>query len=103
MIKTSAVDFGQFRHRPAFFFRLRPISTSANLDVEFWDVEFLDHKGWGPEGWRPQPGESGVPKPGAPKGRGVQRREEGGPAEGRSSGGGVQRRRGPAEGLEFGV
>ena len=83
----SAVDFGQFRLRPAFFFefgqfRFRPIWISANFDFgQFLDVEFLDHKGWGPEGWRPKPGKSGVPKGGAP---------EGGAPEGGGEGWGAQ-------------
>ena len=76
IVVTSAIDFGQFRLRPAFFFefgqfRLRPISTSANFDFGqfrlrpiFSDVEFLDHKGWGPEGWRPRRVEA--PKGGGP-------------------------------------
>ena len=51
----SAVDFGNFDFGQRFF-RVRPISTSANFDFgQFGDVEFLDHKGWGPEGWRPKP------------------------------------------------
>ena len=59
---TSAVDFGQFRLRPAFFFRVRPISTSAN----FWMLNFGTtkcgapkggpKKKWGPEGWGAQKG-----------------------------------------------
>ena len=54
----SAIDFGQFRLRPVFFFRvrpirLRPISTSAN----FWMLNFGLLNFWpqrGPEGWRPK-------------------------------------------------
>ena len=44
----------------SFFFRLRPISTSANFDFgqfdfdQFLDVEFLVHQGWDPIGWRPR-------------------------------------------------
>ena len=77
---TSAIDFGQFRLRPALFFdfgqfRLRPISTSANFDFgQFLDVEFFDDKVWGPrrvggpKGWRPKPRKSGPRRVGAPKG-----------------------------------
>ena len=82
----SAIDFGQFRLRPAFFFefgqfdfgqfRLRPISTSAN----FWMLNFGTTKGGppkggGPEGGGPNPEKVGPRKVGpegveAPKGGG---------------------------------
>ena len=72
----SAFAFGQL-----FFFRFRPISTSANFDfhqfrlrpiwtsANFLDVEFLDHNGWGPKGrgWRSKPGKGGGPKGRGPK------------------------------------
>ena len=56
MTGTSAIDFGQFRHR---------ISTSANFDfgqsisANFWMLNFGTTKcgaleGWGPEGWGTQ-------------------------------------------------
>ena len=62
----SAIDFGQFRLRPAFFFdfgqfRLRPISTSANsISANFWMLNFWTMKvelpkGGGPEGGGPNP------------------------------------------------
>ena len=57
--QMSAIDFGHFRLRPAFFFefgqfdfgqfRLRPISTA-----NFWMLNFLDGKVWSPQGWSPQ-------------------------------------------------
>ena len=66
----SAIDFGQFRLRPAFFFefgqfRLRPISTSANFggapkgwrprrvaqNLEKSGPRRLGPEGWSPEGW----------------------------------------------------
>ena len=93
-VSSSAIDFGQFRLRPAFFFefgqfdfgqfRLRPISTSANFDfgpsisANFWMLNFWTSKGgapkgWRPRGWRPKPRKSGPRKVGprrveAPKG-----------------------------------
>ena len=79
--RESAIDFGQFRLRPAFFFffstsanstsanfdfgqfRLRPISTSAN----FWMLNFGTTKSGAPKGGAPK---GGAPKGGAPKGGG---------------------------------
>ena len=76
MLNLSAIDFGQFRLQPAFFF-----SSSANFDFgqidfgQFLDVKFWDDKVWALEGWRgapkgggPKPRKSGAPKGGAQKG-----------------------------------
>ena len=65
---TSAIDFGQFRLRPAFFFRVRPISTSANFNfgqfrlrpistsANFWMLNFRTTKGRAPKGGAPKGG-----------------------------------------------
>ena len=55
----SAIDFGQFRLRPAFFFEFGQFDFGQFLDVEFWD-----DKVWGPR-------RVGAPKGGAPKGGGA--------------------------------
>ena len=92
----SAVDFGQFRLRPAFF------SSSANFDFgQFLDFDFMDHKGWcpkgwGPEGWVPRRVEAlkgGAPKGGGPEGVGAQR--GGGPKGWGPEGVGARRGGGP--------
>ena len=100
--RPSAIDFGQFRLRPAFFFdfgqfRLRPISTSANFDFgQFLDIEFWDDNVWGFRRVGPRrvgQRKSGAPKGGAPKGRGPRRvgAQKGGAQKGGAQkGGGAQ-------------
>ena len=54
---ARVINFGQFRLRPAFFLRVRPIRL---LPIEGWGLEewrprrVKTPKGGGPEGWRPR-------------------------------------------------
>ena len=79
---ASAIDFGQFRLRPAFFFefgqfRLRPISTSASSTsasfrmLNFGTTKCGAFEWWGPTGGGPNLEKVGPRRVGSPEGWGA--------------------------------